>query len=431
MTLGASPAGLLLLALALVCAAAMMKAAADGDTTVKTTTLHHDTLNAAAYGDDTAAYGDDTLNAATYGDDTLNGAAYGVAKPASKSDPKRALVTTSSSTSTGAISSGAAREEVNARRALATTPSTPTSSVQVATAVVVGKTRLDFTKQVCVSVPKKARQKSATVWWKGGGDSSSALPGGQCAKVKFFSKAVCQGLALDSIVNPRTSGFPSTQKNILKWSSVASVLCELKVDSSDPACAALGCDPGGSCQVDQSGELFCQWDSPCGSCPRRATCKTTYNYKKYVPPVPVRYCECPEGSLGMNEAFCQASPGRASAFTFTVIANETAKDKASRPYTFRLDNNVCTQLPDAVAGKVTAAYYITTTNDYLPLCPKVRIYPSDHCFDDVFAEWDFGSRIVTSYSSYQDLMNAGDESAKALRNMRSAVCLVEGRNTYP
>ncbi|CAI5511080.1 unnamed protein product [Closterium sp. Naga37s-1] len=184
MTLGASPAGLLLLAaLALICTAGIMKAAAYSNTTVEKTTRH------------------DTVNAAAYGDDTLNAAA----KPASKNDARRALVTTSSIIATsGGSGGGAAGEKVNVRRALATTPSTP--SLQVATAVVVGKTRLDFSKQVCVSVPKKARQKSATVWWKGGGDSSTASAGGQCAQVKFFSKAVCQGTALDNIANPCTSG---------------------------------------------------------------------------------------------------------------------------------------------------------------------------------------------------------------------------------
>ncbi|CAI6008899.1 unnamed protein product [Closterium sp. NIES-65] len=173
MTVGASPAGLLLLAaLALICTAGIMKAAAYGNTTVEKTTRH------------------DTVNAAAYRDDTLNAAA----KPASKNDARRALVTTSSIITTSG--GGAAGEKVNARRALETTPSTP--SLQVATAVVMGKTWLDFSKQVCVSVPKKARQKSATVWWKGGGDSSTASAGGQCAQVKFFSKAVCQG-------TPRTS----------------------------------------------------------------------------------------------------------------------------------------------------------------------------------------------------------------------------------
>ncbi|CAI6007046.1 unnamed protein product [Closterium sp. NIES-64] len=185
MTLGASPAGLLLLAaLALICtrfslvlsAAGIMKAAAYGNTTVERTTRH------------------DTVNAAAYGDDTLNAAA----KPAGKNDTRRVLVTTSSIIATsGGSGGGAAGEKVNARRALATTPSTP--SLQVATAVVVGKTRLDFSKQ-------KAWQKSATVWWKGGEDSSTVSAGGQCAQVKFFSKAVCQGTALDSIANPCTSG---------------------------------------------------------------------------------------------------------------------------------------------------------------------------------------------------------------------------------
>ncbi|CAI5535673.1 unnamed protein product, partial [Closterium sp. Naga37s-1] len=361
-----------------------MKAAAYGVdvTAVKTITLPHDTLNAAAY----------------YGDETP-----AVLKPAASKNfnaARRALVVREGATTSGDSS----------------------ASVKVATAVALGTpaapmSQLKFTtQQLCVSVDKKAqkalksaKKKSAAVWWKGTGASGSASAGGQCARVKFFGKDGCQGPPLDSIVNPRTPGstLPSTQKDIPKLASVASVLCDLNVSSSDPACAALGCDPGGTCQVDQSSELFCQWDTPCGSCPKGASCKTTYNYGKYWAPVPVQYCMCPQG-YGMYDdtdrpGACiqnSAGPGRASSFSLTLIANETAKDRSSRPYTFRLDNHICTQLPDAVAGKVTAAYIITVNNGYSQICHKVRIYPSDNCFDDVFTEWNLGFRIATGYWSY-------------------------------
>ncbi|CAI5522988.1 unnamed protein product [Closterium sp. Naga37s-1] len=230
----------------------MAKAAVYGDAAaVRTITLPHGgTLSAAA------AYGDDSL---------------AWPNPASKKGnaARRALVVREGATTSGDSS----------------------ASVQVAKAVALGKAavaQLNFTtRQLCVGVDKKtmkalksAKKKSATVWWKGRGGSgsggsgsggsgsggsgfSSGSPstGGQCAQVKFFGKDGCQGPALDSIVNPLTPGstFASTEKDILKWASVASVLCDLKVSSSNPACAALGCDPGGSCQVDQSSELFCQW----------------------------------------------------------------------------------------------------------------------------------------------------------------------------
>ncbi|CAI5460828.1 unnamed protein product [Closterium sp. Yama58-4] len=403
-------AGLLLLVLALICAAGMMmKAAAYGvdSTAVRTITLPHDTLNAAAY----------------YGDETP-----AVPKPAASKKlnaARRALVVREGATTSGDSS----------------------ARMQVATAVAlgVGAAQLNFTtQQLCVSVDKKAqkalksaKKKSATAWWKGTGASGSASAGGQCARVKLFGKVGCQGPPLDSIANPRTPGstFPSTQKDVPKLASVASVLCDLNVSSSDPACAALGCDPGGTCQVDQSSELFCQWDTPCGSCPKGATCKTSYDYGRYWAPVPVQYCMCPQG-YGMYDttdipgACIRSGEGRASSFSLTLIANETAKDRSSRPYTFRLDKNICTQIPDAVAGKVTAAYIITINNGYSPICYKVRFYPSDNCFDD-FTEWNFGFRIATSYWSYQDMMNPEDKMATAIRNMRSAVCLVEGRDTYP
>ncbi|CAI5458191.1 unnamed protein product, partial [Closterium sp. Yama58-4] len=61
----------------------------------------------------------------------------------------------------------------------------------------------------------------------------------------------------------------------------------------DPACDALGCEPGGKCEVDGNGERYCKWDSPCGACPTGATCKTVPATNK--PSVQVPYCACPEG----------------------------------------------------------------------------------------------------------------------------------------
>ncbi|CAI5533697.1 unnamed protein product [Closterium sp. Naga37s-1] len=53
---------------------------------------------------------------------------------------------------------------------------------------------------------------------------------------------------------------PSTEKKIRKGASVASVLCN--VDSTDVTCDALGCVPGGTCEVDRNGNHFCLWGEP-------------------------------------------------------------------------------------------------------------------------------------------------------------------------
>ncbi|CAI5460143.1 unnamed protein product [Closterium sp. Yama58-4] len=325
-------------------------------------------------------------------------------------DARRALSTTTGGGSKG----GAASEKVNARRALTTTPSTP--GVQVATAVVVGKTRLDFTKQVCVSVAKKARRKSATVWWKGGGDSGSASAGGQCAQVKFFGKSGCKGPALDSVPNPLTPGFPSTAKDIRKWSSVASVLCDDPIDSG---CAALGCDPDGSCQLDQSGELFCQWASSCGTCPRGSTCTQKREYIKYI--VNMTYCACPDG-YGLTPRGCYWGNELGSSFSFTVIADPTAKDKASRPYTFRLNSTGCTQLPDAVAGKATFVRYLRDTGNGGAPCARYRIYPTDNCKGTVFEEYVNEGRL----GEYASELTPGT----VFGDMRSALCIPQSGIIY-
>ncbi|CAI5534150.1 unnamed protein product [Closterium sp. Naga37s-1] len=186
------------------------------------------------------------------------------------------------------------------------------SASVVATEVEVGATRLSFSSKRCVSVAKKAMRRNVTVWWKGSDPSSSSAGGGsgsaagstagsaaggtakgvQCAQVKFFGKAGCKGKALDSAVNPRTAGmllFPSSEKAISKWASVASVLC----DTVDRACDVLKCEPDGTCVKDQNGERYCQW----------ATCKAVAS--KGSIPIQVPYCECPQG-YGMTATECVA-----------------------------------------------------------------------------------------------------------------------------
>ncbi|CAI5514436.1 unnamed protein product, partial [Closterium sp. Naga37s-1] len=272
----------------------------------------------------------------------------------------------------------------------------------VTTTVLLGAARLSFSKQRCMSVGKKAGRKSVKVWWNGRGGSSSVGSGGEatgvaCSQVKFFGKRGCQGKVVDSMVNPGTTDamFPSSEKKLRKGASVASVQCDVPeqqqeeeetppevirgCDSEDPACDALGCGPGGKCEVDQNGERYCKWDSPCGICPAGATCKTVP--AKYYPSVPVPYCACPQGS-GITETKCVAGwASEVSSYSITVIANPTAKDSSSQPYTLRLNLSDCTQLPVAVAGQYRTIYSVENTDD-APKCASIEYFSTDNCEDD-------------------------------------------------
>ncbi|CAI5512313.1 unnamed protein product [Closterium sp. Naga37s-1] len=185
----ASPAGLLLLAIALICAVPMMK----------------------------AAHGDDTVRSMTH-------------RTAHRSMLKESY---------------GAGEEKNAEDSLA----------EPASSKVTARARVSFGSQRCVAVPKKARGKSAQVWWNGPGGSSSKAKGFACSQIKFFGKGGCHGRELDSMVNPgsTTAKFPSNKKTLSKWAPLASVLC------TDAPCDALGCQPGGKCVVDENGERYCHW----------------------------------------------------------------------------------------------------------------------------------------------------------------------------
>ncbi|CAI7896782.1 unnamed protein product [Closterium sp. NIES-54] len=340
----AFPAGFLLLALALIAAVQMMKAAY-GDDTVKSMT-HRMALR--------------SMLKTTYGEDTV----------------RIALETTAGSSTAGSTSG--------------------VSVLPVTTTVVLGPAQLTFSKQRCASVPKKAvKQRNAQVWWSGPKGSSKANSGGKatgvaCSQVKFFGKDGCQGKEIDSMANPgTTTAVKNTKKQLQKGVSVASVLCALpeqqqKEDSpqqpqpnADPACAALGCEPvGGTCEVDGNGERYCKWDSPCGICPTGATCKTvaaTFNSA-----VPVPYCACPQG-FGITASKCvEGGRSTVSSFSSTFIANRTAKDASSRPYTFRVNLIGCTQIPAAVVGKVTTMYIVDGI-DGAPSCRSFKNYATDNC----------------------------------------------------
>ncbi|CAI5988024.1 unnamed protein product, partial [Closterium sp. NIES-64] len=337
----ASPAGLLLLAFALICASP---------------------LSSAAVHIITAEYGGDTVKSFTH------------------RTAHRSILSAATSGSS------------------ATSGSASTGSPQVATEVEVGATRLSFSSKRCVSVTKKAMRRNVTVWWKGSDPSSSSAGGGssssagsgsaagstagsaakgvQCAQVKFFKKGGCKGTALDSVVNPRTAGdtstFPCSGKAVSKWASVLSVLC----DTVDRACDALKCEPDGTCVKDQNGERYCQWDSPCGSCPTGATCKAVQS--KGSIPIQVPYCECPSG-YGMTATECVlGGKDTVGGNSYTFIVNRSAKDNTSRPYTLRYNTDGCTQFPAAVAGKYSTKYtvYSVKSNAY---CYKYQEFSTDNC----------------------------------------------------
>ncbi|CAI5458190.1 unnamed protein product, partial [Closterium sp. Yama58-4] len=92
----------------------------------------------------------------------------------------------------------------------------------------------------------------------------------------------------------------------------------------------------------------------------------------------VPYCACPDG-YGITATECVAGgASNVSFYSFTVIANRTARDNSSRPITFRPNLNSCTQYPEAVAREGVTVYFVQNTND-APGCSSWRDYSNDHC----------------------------------------------------
>ncbi|CAI5984286.1 unnamed protein product, partial [Closterium sp. NIES-65] len=271
----ASPAGLLLLAFALICASP---------------------LSSAAVHIITAEYGGDTVKSFTH------------------RTAHRSILSAATSGSS------------------ATSGSASTGSPQVATEVEVGATRLSFSSKRCVSVTKKAMRRNVTVPVQRKGSQQV--------------------------------GFGVVCPNILP------------VMSFDRACDALKCEPDGTCVKDQNGERYCQWDSPCGSCPTGATCKAVQS--KGSIPIQVPYCECPSG-YGMTATECVlGGKDTVGGNSYTFIVNRSAKDNTSRPYTLRYNTDGCTQFPAAVAGKYSTKYtvYSVKSNAY---CYKYQEFSTDNC----------------------------------------------------
>ncbi|CAI5988015.1 unnamed protein product [Closterium sp. NIES-64] len=520
-TMRASPAGLLLLALALICAAHLMKAAY-GDDTV--TSITHRMTHRSMLKDLHASGQEKVPEGDSMGGSALNKVTARVlldtptsGTPVDRTGTPVDSFGTPDGTGGGNLADGGG-SLFDSNPSPARSILNLGSELQFATTVAVGKARLSFGSQRCVSVPKKARGKGAQVWWNGrggsgGAGSSSAAAGFACSQVKFFGKDGCQGAALDRMVNPGAAAakFPSNKKNLRKWASVTSVLCidapcdvlgcepggKCVVDETGERycqwgefsgatkvaslasvlcvgapCDALGCEPGGKCVVDETGERYCQWDSPCDATPLVPYSPLTTHpvapapleppARQYLqlitthpvapallePParpclqpttvwvgllsLPTRpltllssphspYCSCPDG-YGMTPTECVevplsphsliplsprsltplsprsllsptrptvcftilallSQPATVTAYSATFIVNRNADDNSSRPYTFRLNLNGCTQYPDAVAGRFTAAYIVDNIDD-APRCPSFNLYSTDNCEDD-------------------------------------------------
>ncbi|CAI5458194.1 unnamed protein product [Closterium sp. Yama58-4] len=164
------------------------------------------------------------------------------------------------------------------------------------------------------------------------------------------------------------------------------------------ACLALGCAPDGHCEVDQNGELACMWDSPCGTCPTGATCETTPAKNDSLVLAP--YCLCPEG-YGMTDTECvEGVDSTVSSTSFTLIANRTAKDNASKPYTLRWNLDGCTQYPEEVAGKYTTIYTVWNTTN-TPACRDATLYSTDNCEGTTIptAYWEFLPRPFSAFAA--------------------------------
>ncbi|CAI5988059.1 unnamed protein product, partial [Closterium sp. NIES-64] len=144
----------------------------------------------------------------------------------------------------------------------------------------------------------------------------------------------------------------------------------------DPACAALACQPGSKCAVDQNGGRYCQWPSLCGACPTGATCKTKLTSDSTLS---VPYCSCPDG-YGITTTDCvQGRHPTVSSYSYTYVMNNTYA------YTFRLRLNVCTPIPERALGLVTIIYGMDNIGD-APACSNIKFYDSNYCQGKAFYE---------------------------------------------
>ncbi|CAI5527705.1 unnamed protein product, partial [Closterium sp. Naga37s-1] len=272
--------------------------------------------------------------------------------------------------------------------------------------------RMSFRRQRCLNVDMSRQRwsRNALVFWNVDSSNENTgvgkARGVQCKEVLFFDKSNCKGAARDTIPNPAMAqagvAFPSTKMTISSWASAASLLCipyeQQKVNSSDPACAALGCGPDGTCVVDQQfKDLYCQWASPCGACPSGATCKILPGEDDGAVEGP--YCACPKG-YGITPTKCvKGRASTVSSTSITIIANRTASDFNSRPYTFRAGIKSCIRFPAALVGKFTTMYGVNNIGD-APKCTNLKHYQADNCVGDIVNEESLKAtpKLFASYS---------------------------------
>ncbi|CAI7892230.1 unnamed protein product [Closterium sp. NIES-54] len=84
------------------------------------------------------------------------------------------------------------------------------------------------------------------------------------------------------------------------------------------------------------------------------------------------------GEAGAPTPLPKGGESTVSSTSYTLIANRTAKDNASKPYTLRWNLDGCTQYPEAVAGKFTTIYAVWNSIDSLP-CQNATLYRDDNC----------------------------------------------------
>ncbi|CAI7885517.1 unnamed protein product [Closterium sp. NIES-53] len=230
----------------------------------------------------------------------------------------------------------------------------------------------------------------------------------KCASVNCGPNGKCEKDAAGNPFCNCTTGFKPSADNLTCIDTCAAANCGpngtcVKKQNGDPtcscnagyqmppdklvcvdlACYVLGCEPEGVC-VNNNGVRSCKWNSPCGSCPRGAVCKTTkadllkaIDPQELIRTVDAPYCECPAG-YGMTPTECiKGAPDQVLSTSMTLIRDPTAKDKASKPYTFRFKNG-CTQYPKEVAGNYTAFYSVINING-IPNCQDWEAYTTDNC----------------------------------------------------
>ncbi|GJP79835.1 hypothetical protein CLOP_g10042 [Closterium sp. NIES-67] len=174
----------------------------------------------------------------------------------------------------------------------------------------------------------------------------------------------------------------------------------VKNEQTGECISDLDCSPDGKWAY-RDGMPFCEWASPCGSCPSTTTCaQMPSNNRAY-------YCSCPASwvmtSTGCwHPLFSNSVPGVQTAASFFIISDPDAPGFMSRPYTFYSSPNACTQLPAAVAGKFRFFAYIPFRTD---MCGDVVLYHTDNCErrDGIVEERASSARLNEDFMDYRSL----------------------------